>query len=116
MGQKQSEEWDPERVQVGTRLVIASGFGRYGEHLYTVARITDAQVVTERDVYRISRKTGRIRGANGFGPRHARIATDADIARINTNRQREQLNTTRWQDVPDAIVAQVYALVTGGAA
>ena len=105
------DRWNSDAVQVGTVLVIASGYGRDADRLYSVERVTPKQVVTERNTYRIDRETGRIRGAHRFGPFFAYIATPDDIATVRLRNMRESLRVTRWSDVPDDVVRQVWALV-----
>lgn len=76
-----------ENVEVGDKVL---SYGRWGDKLETVTKITKTQIITNVGRYR--RDTGRLIGADAWSGRWIKIPTQEDFARLRLDSLRNTLN------------------------
>jgi hypothetical protein len=97
-------------LQVGDRVTVRSTKGIVS--IETIERVTKTQAISKRRRFKRTYTDNgfvRIVGQNTWSPNSARITDVEDVARLRSQNMRIVLSHTKWSDVSDDVVADIYS-------
>lgn len=102
-----------EDVKVGDKVILSS---RYNDEIIEVTRLTKTQIVCGASKF--NRTTGRMVGCDGWSSSSIKIATEADIKRVEREKRRRKMiahitRYTGYQYLSDEKLEQIYNILKG---